>query len=285
MSLESLIDKQNPDGGWPHRRGVSWTEPTCYAVLALLSTGETAASGRGIRWLNEHRRSDGGWPACIGVDESCWATALAALIPPEALGGDVHRDAIRWLLGTTGEESTRIYRIRQFLLGNAIPADQSAPGWPWVPGAAAWVGPTSLALLALDRERERSGSPAVHERLREGRTFLLNRMCRGGGWNHGSTNALGYPADPYPETTGMALAALRGHASPRVDLSIAAARRFLDQCRSADAWNWLRMGLSAHGGLPDGYRPAGEIQFRTVPEIALDLAIAAGPSRNPFFKT
>ncbi len=286
MSLDRLTQKQNADGGWPNRHGTSWTEPTAYAGLAMLAAGESERAGRGIRWLLAMRRSDGGWPVCAGVDESGWTTALVALLPSGCLGAEAHRGAIQWLLGTTGEESTLAYRLRQYLAGNTPPPDQSAPGWPWVPRAAAWVGPTSLALLALDRERECLGpsSKEVARRLAEGRAFLLNRMCRGGGWNHGSVNALGYPADAYPETTGMALAALRGSSAQQVERSLALARQFLADCRSADALNWLRLGLHVHGALPAGFAPADGIQFRTVPEMAIDALISAvGPGRNPFW--
>jgi hypothetical protein len=277
MSLSPLADKQNPDGGWPYRSGPSWTEPTAYAVLALLAAGEADRAGRGIRWLLQMRRADGGWPACAGVDESGWTTALAALVPPEQIGDEPHRGAIAWLLGETGEESVWSYRLREFLSGRKPPPDQSAPGWPWVPHAAAWVGPTSLALLALDRElRANGGNARIGRRLEEGRQFLLNRTCRTGGWNHGSINALGYPADAYPETTGMALAALRGSRAGQVERSLTLAKDFLASCRSADALNWLRLGLRAHDALPAGYVAPAEIEFRTVPEIALDVLIGAG---------
>jgi hypothetical protein len=285
MSLDRVAQKQNSDGGWPYRQGASWTEPTAYAVLALLAAGDTARAERGIGWLRRMRRSDGGWPACAGVDESCWTTALVALVPPDRLGPEVHSGAVRWLLGITGEESSWVYRLRAYLSGSAPPRDQSSPGWPWVPRAAAWVGPTSLALLALELEEVRSGGSTqeLNQRLAEGRRFLLNRMCRAGGWNHGSVNALGYPADAYPETTGMALAALRGSNASPVEKSLVVARRFLASCRSADALNWLRLGLSAHGALPAGYAPPAEIRFRTVPEMAMGALISAGgPGRNPF---
>lgn len=286
MSLDRLTQKQNPDGGWPYRRGSSWTEPTVYAIQAMLAGGETGRAQRGVNWLLETRRPDGGWPACQAVEESGWTTALVALLPPDRLGEDAHRGAIRWLLGTTGEESTLAYRLRQLLTGNTAQPDQSSPGWPWVPRAAAWVGPTSLALLALDGERERAGSvPAgITKRLAEGRGFLLNRMCRTGGWNHGSINALGYPADAYPETTGMALAALRGEQGTQVELSLPLAKRFLETCSSADALNWLRLGLSAHAALPAGFAVPAGIPFRTVPEIALDILIStSAPGRSPFW--
>lgn len=278
MPLPPLADKQNPDGGWPYRQGASWTEPTAYAVLAMLAAGDAERAGRGIRWLLSTRRADGGWPVCAGVDESGWTTALVAMLPPESIGAEAHLGAVEWLLGETGEESSWAYRLREFLSGRKPPPDQSAPGWPWVPGAAAWVAPTSLALLALERELRRSQgrNTRIQKRLDEGRRFLLNRTCRTGGWNHGSVNALGYPADAYPETTGMALAALGGCRASQVDRSLVLARGFLESCRSADAFNWLRLGLAAHDRLPASYTPARELRFRTVPEIAVDALIAAG---------
>jgi hypothetical protein len=52
---------------------------------------------------------------------------------------------------------------------------------------------------------------------------------------------------------------------------LALALRFLVGCRSADAVNWLRLGLAAHGRLPAGYTPPPGITYRTVPEIATSI--------------
>ena len=284
MSVEALIGKQNPDGGWPYRRGASWAEPTVYAVLSLLDGGQSAPAARGIAWLKSLERSDGGWPPCAQVDESCWTTALVALIPQDALGEGAHRRAINWLVGATGEESTFLHPLREWLLGHSEQAAARAPGWPWVPGSAAWVGPTSLAILALDRENRQHPSAAAAARVEQGRRFLLDRMCRGGGWNHGGSDPLGYSPAPYPETTGMALAGLRGCREPRVERSIGLARAYLDTCRSADAMNWLRLGMLAQQQLPAGFAAPAGIEYRTVPEIALNLlATAAGQGRNVFW--
>ena len=285
MHIETLLGKQNPDGGWPYRRGKSWTEPTVYGVLSLLGEGEADSARKGVRWLAAAQRRDGGWPPCAGIDESSWVTALVALIPREQLGAEAHRRAIDWLLDTTGEESSRVHRIREWLMGNPASPEIASPGWPWVPGSAAWVGPTSLAILALAREHGERPSPAAATRIAEGRRFLMNRMCRGGGWNHGSVRALGYEAEPYPETTGMALAALRGFAGAPLQGSVSLARRFLGECRSADALNWLRLGLGAHKQLPAGFRPPEGIEYRTTPEISLCLlAGAAEQGRNAFWE-
>src|ERR1035438_372808 len=221
MSIEELVGKQNLDGGWPYVRGASWTEPTVYAALALLAAGEAEYARRGVRWIVRNQRADGGWPGQPGIDQSTWVTALVALLPPEQLGQEAHRRAIAWLLGMTGEESTPTYRLREWLLGNAPAADKEFAGWPWVPGTAAWVGPTSLSILALDKENTRRPRADLRRRVDEGRGYLMRRMCQDGGWNHGSVRALGYESQPYPETTGQALAALRGVRSPEVEKALA----------------------------------------------------------------
>jgi len=273
MSIGALIKKQNPDGGWPYAHGGSWTEPTVYAVMALLAAGETEPAQRGLRWLRSTRRSDGGWPPRTGIDQSGWVTGLVAMLPPAAIGAEIHQGAIRWLLGTQGKETTRVYRLREWLLGVPTPAERDFPGWPWVPGTAAWVGPTSIAILALQKEQRLRPGSALQERIDEGRHYLLARMCKGGGWNHGSSNALGYAAHPYPETTGMALAALGGVTGPKVTKAIEVAQQFLSDCRSADALNWLRLGLRVQGQLPRDFCPPTDVVRRTVPEASLDVLV------------
>ena len=284
MSIELLVSKQNRDGGWPYVRGRSWTEPTAYAVLALLAAEKMEPARRGLEWIHSSQLPDGGWPPQTGIDESTWVTALVSLLPPEHLGYAVHARAIKWILGSTGRESTMLYRIRERLLGNHQPPEAEFPGWPWVPGAAAWVGPTAVAILALKKENRRKDSPAIRKRIDEGQRFLLTRMCPEGGWNHGSVRTLGYESHPYPETTGMGLTALRGVTSPKVERALTVAKAFLTDCRSADALNWLRLGLVAHGQLPAGYCPPTQVAYRTLPETSLELLVnATEEGRGPIW--
>jgi hypothetical protein len=236
-----------------------------------------------LAWLRARQLPDGGWPPQAAFDESTWVTSLVALVPPQHLGAAAHARAIAWLVRSTGEETSPTQRIRQWLLGAPKLREQDFPGWPWIPGAAAWVGPTSLAILALERESVRRPSAAIRARIDEGRGFLLRRMCKDGGWNHGSVRALGYESDPYPETTGMALAAMRGVRDSQVSRAVRVAHGFLDKCNSADALNWLRLGLMAHGELPDRYCPPAQIAYRTLTERSLDLLVAETQKGRDFF--
>ena len=129
--------------------------------------------------------------------------------------------------------------------------------------------------MALEKEDRRQSSSEIRRRIEAGRVFLLGRACDEGGWNHGSSRPLGYPSDAYPETTGLALAALRGVRSPKVEQALTVAHRFLSECRSADALNWLRFGLRVHGELPPGYCTPSGVAYRTVPETSLDLVMTA----------
>jgi hypothetical protein len=276
MAIEFLLNKQNPDGGWPYLHGGSWTEPTVYAVLALLAAGETAQSKRGIAWMLRTRQSDGGWASRPGVGESSWVTALAALIPEESLGQAAHAGAIAWLLPVQGEDTTSIYRLRQWLLGSSSSIDRNISGWPWTQGAAAWVGPTAMAVVALEGEHKRRPSAHVAARAQAGRNFLMAHMCHEGGWNHGSTDAWRYDAPPYPETTGMALLAMDRIRSPKMESALSMGLKFLTETRSADAQNWLRLGLAAQGELPQSYAAPVGVVYRTVPEVALSHISALG---------
>src|SRR5260370_22206429 len=171
MSIQLVVSKQNRDGGGPCVRGTSRTEPTVYAILALLAAGELEPARRGLAWLRAAQLPDGGWPPQTGFDDSTWVTALVALLPAARLGRAIHARAIDWLLGTSGEESSWMYRTRMWLLGTAPLPEQEFPGWPWIPGSAAWVGPTSLAILALENEMASQPSAAHRPPVDRGRGF------------------------------------------------------------------------------------------------------------------
>jgi hypothetical protein len=284
--MQTLVACQNADGGWPyHPGGPSWTEPAAYALLALSanrSAAEPIERARG--WLRATQRPDGGWSPTPAVAQSTWVSAVVVLLGPAILGEAPYRSAVAWLLDQTGAETSFLTRLRTFMSGNQTPPEQRSPGWPWFPGASAWVTPTALSMLALGKAFRLEPSAAIRRRLQTGASFLLRHACSDGGWNYGAPRALGFEARSYPETTGIALLALHGIDSSEVRKACALAKIQLAACQSSEAESWLRLGLLAHRQLPPDLLPPALPQ-RTVQNAALaSLASAAEHGRNIFLE-
>jgi hypothetical protein len=262
---DELLRTQNQDGGWGYHGNVSWTEPTAFAVLALFPEPATAMSSA-VRWLKSMQRPDGGWRPTTAVDESTWVTAVAMLALRKAGALPADDRSVTWLLQQTGRESSWTVRLRQLLLGSAPDHSTNDAGWPWFPGTAGWVMPTAFSILAL---RALQGArPELRGRASEGQRFLLSRQCADGGWNHGSSRALGYEGLSYPETTGISLLALSGGDAPVPANALRCAEQHLARRPSASGANWLQLGLAAAGKLPEGaavHRPSG----RNVSDVAI----------------
>jgi len=261
--------RQNRDGGWAYNKGCSWTEPTAFVLLAQTATQvERSSFEAGLRFLRSTQRRDGGWSPQPGVAESTWVTALAALLPEEAIGADRMKRALGWLEGQTGRDSSWSYKFEMWRNGDK---DPHPDGWPWFPGASAWVTPTSLGILAFERALRRGENRGFRRRVASGKEFLAVHACADGGWNHGSNRALGRDGDSYPETTGAALTALAGVSrNPTIDRGIAAAHRHLAECTTAEGIAWLRMGLAAQGERHSSSAPPA-----ATPRTTLDAALTA----------
>lgn len=276
---------QNADGGWPYGiAGSSWTEPTVFALLAQIALGKEASAAvqRGLRWLETVEAGDGGWRPEAKVQESTWVGALVALLPGSLIPEARRSANLKWLLAQTGQESTLLYRIRQWMIGNST--GTASDGWPWFPGASAWVTPTALTVLALRKHQALLAVPnsLLDRRIEEGQQFLLGHACASGGWNHGGAQALGYQAYPYPETTGLALLALHGKESPVKEAGLRTAERFLPVCRSAEAIGWLTLGLRANGCSAE-LPVSAKTEARTIVDLALlTMADRAGAGMDPF---
>jgi Prenyltransferase and squalene oxidase repeat len=266
--------KQNRDGGWAYNQGCSWTEPTAFVLLAQIATKiDRPSFEAGMKFLRSTQRSDGGWSPHPEVTESTWVTALAALMPEEAIGADRVKQALEWLEGQTGRESSWSFEFQQWIHGIR---EKNPEGWPWFPNTAAWVIPTSLGILAFERGLTHGENRSLRGRVNQARQFLFARMCADGGWNHGANRALGRDGDSYPETTGIALLALHGASRAPMNINDAAAierakqaaRRHLAVCKTAEGTAWLRMGLAAHGEV-------SPLQFPPVSRTTVDAALTA----------
>jgi hypothetical protein len=273
-----LLAAQNSDGGWGYHNANSWTEPTALAALALDAHGCNGLSyHRGCAWLAARQREDGGWPPNTTVRISTWVTSLAFLALSEQSNQFRQRAAIQWLKNAVNQN---LPPFEQFIFGVLHLSSPKIPGAsPWFPGTAGWVIPTSLNILSLSRAARILNDPDLASIIAESRSYLLAHCCRDGGWNHGGSSYRSENAQSYPETTGLALLALRGVPYAKVAPALHVAESFLDRAESAEGLAWLQMGL-AKQGKPPGQKSA-TFPCRTIRDISLRLlALAANSPRN-----
>jgi len=285
MDLTSMKNLQNRDGGWPYRKGGgSSAEPTVLALLAQsVEQADRESIERGLAWLRAAQRQDGGWAPQPQVSQSTWVTALVALMPRDSLGVSRHARAIDWLMGQTGREASLAYKLRNELLGEGGGVIGKHEGWPFFPGAAAWVTPSALSILALAKAQRYQMAGGIAQRIVVGQQFLMDRICQDGGWNYGRANVLGVEADSYPETTGQALLALHGVPPSKLEKPLVAAQAQASRCQSAEGLSWLQLGLQAHGIAAAG--PVRVLAYRHIADTSLGiLARAALRGRNLFLE-
>jgi hypothetical protein len=106
--------------------------------------------------------------------------------------------------------------------------DSALSGWPWQPGDASWVHPTSLAILALVAAKQEA-----HARVQDGIAFLLDRAASSGGWNIGDKEMFGKPVPATIQDTAVALLALKAAGTARQEPPIDKAIAYLNTALAA----------------------------------------------------
>ena len=255
--LPFLRNAQNADGGWGFQpESQSRVEPSCWAISALQSVGNTPRSGemveRGRRFLRAAQIADGSWAASTDEKTGCWVTSLACMVltsdpqakRPVAAG-------LSWICDDWPRDSSPLRRLLgRFPSQRTISAqNDSYRGWGWTPRTSSWVEPTSFALLALARTSEEA-LPKLGARRRElGRRMLYDRMCPGGGWNCGNPMVYGVAGEPLIVPTVWALLALRSDPGrPEFAASLAWLERNVENARGAGSLALARMCLEVCGG-------------------------------------
>jgi hypothetical protein len=212
-AVEFLLKAQNPDGGWGVERGRrSNTEATSFSILGLGGLGEESVAesiDRGMDWLIKRQNGNGSWPLTSQLQETL---SLAA--------SETHRErAVRgakWLLRQEGRDlgwvASLIYRLAPEKL--SVQLNPDLKGWSWTSGTFSWVEPTSYALIAIKKLKPHLQGTDAEERIHQGELMIYDRICEGGGWNHGNAKVLGVNLWPYPDMTALALIALQDHQAP-----------------------------------------------------------------------
>src|SRR5688572_18239054 len=176
-----IIAGRNADGGWGYyRQKKSRLEPTCWAVLALASAGDHLAAGDALYQ----------WPARNGLlleraggepNHAFHALALLAL----------HAAAVEHKTGNHAlMEGMQRVKGLAFKQSTINVQDISIQAWSWIDETFSWVEPTAWCLLAL-KTCARVGYSVDSGRIRDAERLLVDRACRGGGWNYGNSNMLG----------------------------------------------------------------------------------------------
>jgi len=232
----------SPQGGFALQAGGSFqVDATAWAVLALKALGQGAALLDAARArLAAQQLADGRVILSPEHPETFWPTPLAILAWHRAPAQrEAQARAVRFLLATAGRHWPRGK-------DNTFLHDPSIKGWPWIAETHSWVEPTALAVMAL-----KITGYGEHARVKEAIRLLLDRQLPGGGWNYGNTKVFNQELFPFPESTGMALNALRGDARPEeIQKSLAYLKSGVRKVRTPLALGWGLLGLAAWGEEP-----------------------------------
>ena len=293
--ITTLLENQNPDGGWGALRAKrSNTESTSMAVMGLKALpGDTAADHRkrGIDWLVGHQSQDHSWPLNEAVKEGSWTTALAiTALSDNPEYSERALAAARWLLEQEGSKPGILAEIILWATGqsNANRVNKDLIGWSWVPNSFSWVEPTSYAIIAVKKLRSRLAGTQVDERIRQADAMIYDRMCNGGGWNYGNSKVLDYALWPYPDITAIALIALQDHARDQANQeSLQVLSKTARETDSGLALCWAAICFNLYGQDNADFQRQIDKRFAATGFLgetkSLALAmIASGDNANPF---
>jgi len=232
--------------GWGYQRDHDpVVEPTA-AVLIYLQRFQEAQDTLhlSLDWLVQIQHPDGGWGINESDPESGWHTAWAILALRRCLGPEaVIASGIDWL----GQvDAMKLQDSADLAMGEQVAKiDFSLVGWPWLPGEASWVEPTALSILASDGRGQTSKE---QNRLAEAVKYLVDRRCKGGGWNVGNPVMFNsnLPARAVP--TAWSLIALHHIAPQHIEVNdVSALKKEIAQDGGVYAAAWGLLALRILG--------------------------------------
>jgi hypothetical protein len=253
-----------------HRPAITLEE---LALKSVALPGEDYLSAA----IEKRQLPDGGWSEHVAVPiPNAYSTGLALLslarsskAKPTSI-----ESGFQWLSKTVGVESHWLWKWKFRFFDTKVRFDPSKSGWPWIPGTLSWVAPTAVSLLA--HEAWGRTSP----RTANAREMLLDRCCKGGGWNAGNAEAFGVALTPHPDFTAMAVMALHHERLSHAAL-LASSLDYLWRCLSTSSSVYsLSLGVIALKAYSDpradrlNQRLAGAV-VKVLPNLATrELALA-----------
>jgi hypothetical protein len=240
-----LCRRKLPDGGWSFFGSTQVSiEVTCLASMAMNSFAIDAVI-RSIAALLRSQTPEGSWPAFVGDTEGSWVTALAiSTLNIQNDPSDARERAFRWMLETRGREGHWLWKWKFKTADRQVNFDPEKYGWPWTPGANSWVIPTAFAIIALKQFTVCDRTAASENRVRRAVGMLLDRACRGGGWNAGNSIVYGVPLVPHIEPTALSLMALQDEPkTPFIQSSVEWLKVSSSGCDSIESLSWSILAL------------------------------------------
>lgn len=244
-AIDFLRSVQDASGGWGYYQGhYPTTEATAAVILALRDQQDAVdILDVGLHWLRSTQHEDGGWGYTKDDLESGWQTAWSVLVFSKMnFNDDYYHRGVEWLVNVAPLN----YRGDDFSnLDDTVTNDSVINSWPWYPGEATWVEPTSLAILALEKEK---ANLYVSQRLKHAFTYLKERRCPGGGWNVGNPVMFDVALlGRAPETAVALLALLTAFPEPCDQNDIEIMRREMAEENSAISLGWGTLALRKIG--------------------------------------
>ena len=229
QAREFLIKNQIEDSGWGYTKGTTqpYPEPTCYSLLAL--AGTSFSPNKPITWLASLINEEG--QLYLPKDDlPNWATALFVITSIHLNEtSEAQNASINWLLDWKSQEVENEE-------SEVTPVDTTLVGWSWISNTFSWVQPTSLAMVAL-----KMAGMKTHERVTEGETLLLDRVCLDGGWNFGNPIVYDKKIEPSVMETALAIFALQD--TPQAETEIERGLAVIAQ-RAVDMPSTLSLALA-----------------------------------------
>lgn len=246
-TVRNCIEQLAAAERWTYRASrESAAEAAAWSALALAAWGEAAAARAPADWLVSIQQGDGSVGVFAAEMEPRWPTSLALLAWSSVDQGDEsHRyqapilRAQDWCLTDRGKPGVRSPQVGH---------DATIVGWSWAANTASWLEPTCFHVLALS-----AVGLAEHKRTCEGRRMIVDRLLPGGGANYGNTIVLGQELVPHAAPTGIAMAALAGHAAAddRIERSLQYLGTLAAPNMTPMSLSWACLGLAAQGQRPE----------------------------------
>jgi len=193
------------------------TEASAWAAIALVHN-KPKLEEKLVAFLLANQNNDGGWSTGPGIGPSDWTSAVALLAlriakhyQPDVISEKIFKRSLKkaanYLITSRNDFMFPVMRL-MLLLGAKGPMGlQFGKGWPWNKNCYSWVEPTAYSLMAL-KLPYLIDDYLIKVAIEHAHTFLLDRACKGGGWNHGAFYALGTYCPPYILTSAEALLSL-----------------------------------------------------------------------------